>query len=150
GVVRVAQGFDPIAVKQSLDRRLGGRARVFMKEDFMDNEINFYAHKTPIGFIFNAGLAVGVFVGIVFIVQVLHSIISDNIREYATLRAIGYNQSFFVRLVAIIAVTIAVVTYIPSTLATLVIYQVASSATRLPLNLKESYLIEVFLLVVVM
>jgi putative ABC transport system permease protein len=150
GVVRVAQGYDPVAVKEALDRRFGSRARVFLKEDFTDNEIGFYARKTPIGFIFNAGLAVGVFVGIVFIVQVLHGIISDNIREYATLRAIGYNQSFFVRLVAVIAVSIAVITYIPSILVTLLIYQVASSATKLPLVLKDSYLIEVFFLVVTM
>lgn len=150
GVVRVAKGFDPAAVKEALDRKLGSHARVFLKEEFTENETNFYAHKTPIGFIFNAGLAVGVFVGIVFIVQVLHGIISDNIREYATLRAIGYNQSFFVRLVAVIAVSISVVTYLPSTLLTLVIYSVASSATKLPLILKDSYLIEVFFLVVTM
>ena len=150
GVVRVAEGYDPEAVREALVHRFGPRARVFMKQDFMDNEINFYATKTPIGFIFNAGLAVGVFVGIVFIVQVLHGIISDNIREYATLRAIGYKQRFFVVLVAIIAVSIAIVTYLPSTVLALAIYEVASSATRLPLILKVSYLIEVFFLVVAM
>jgi putative ABC transport system permease protein len=150
GVVRVLDGYDAASVKQSLEKRLGSRARVFLKKDFTENEINFYARKTPIGFIFNAGLAVGVFVGIVFISQVLHGIINDNIREYATLRAIGYNQSFFVQLVAVIAVTIAVVTYLPSILITLVIYEVAAAATHLPLNLKVSYLIEVFALVVIM
>ncbi|HEX3860342.1 MAG TPA: FtsX-like permease family protein [Stellaceae bacterium] len=150
GVVRVAKGFDPVAVKEALDHRFGSRARVFVKEDFTENETNFYARKTPIGFIFNAGLAVGVFVGIVFISQVLHGIISDNIREYATLRAIGYNQSFFVRLVAVIAFAIAVITYIPSAAITLVIYAVAASVTKLPLDLKETYLIEVFVLVVTM
>jgi putative ABC transport system permease protein len=81
---------------------------------------------------------------------VLHGIISDNIREYATLRAIGYKQRFFVVLVAIIAVSIAIVTYLPSTVLALGIYEVASSATRLPLILKVSYLIEVFFLVVAM
>jgi putative ABC transport system permease protein len=150
GVVRVADGFDSVAVKQSLESRFGSRARVFLKKSFTDNEINFYAQKTPIGFIFNAGLVVGVFVGIVFISQVLHGIINDNIREYATLRAMGYNQNFFVQLVAIIAVTIAVVTYIPSIFVTLIIYKVASTATKLPLDLKISYLIEVFVLVVTM
>jgi ABC-type transport system, involved in lipoprotein release, permease component len=150
GVVRVAPGYDPDAVRDALERKFGNRARIFIKSDFMDNEIDFYATKTPIGFIFNAGLAVGVFVGIVFIVQVLHGIISDNIREYATLRAIGYKQVFFVQLVAIIAVSIAVVTYLPSTLMALLIYHVASSFTKLPLNLKTSYLVEIFVLVVVM
>jgi putative ABC transport system permease protein len=150
GVVRVADGFDPVAVKQALDERLGARARVFLKDDFTDNETNFYARKTPIGFIFNAGLAVGVFVGIVFISQVLHGIISDNIREYATLRAIGYHQAFFVQLVGVIAITVSIFTYVPSTIITLGIYEVASTATKLPLDLKLSYLIEVFVLVVSM
>jgi putative ABC transport system permease protein len=150
GVVRVADGFDPAAVKQALEHKFGSRARVFLKKEFTVNETNFYARKTPIGFIFNAGLAVGVFVGIVFISQVLHGIISDNIREYATLRAIGYNQGFFVQLVAAIAVAIAITTYIPSILITLAIYAVASAATKLPLILKVSYLIEVFVLVVAM
>ena len=150
GVVRVADGYDPVEVKKALDQRLGSRARVFLKDDFTDNEINFYARKTPIGFIFNAGLLVGVFVGIVFISQVLHGIISDNIREYATLRAIGYHQAFFVQLVGVIAITVAIFTYIPSTIVTLGIYEVASTATRLPLDLKLSYLIEVFVLVVSM
>jgi putative ABC transport system permease protein len=150
GVVRVAPGHDPDDVADALRKRFGSRARIFMKDDFTNNETNFYARKTPIGFIFNAGLAVGVFVGIVFIVQVLHGIISDNIREYATLRAIGYEQSFFVRLVAIIAVTIAVVTYLPSILVTLLIYTVAASVTKLPLILKLSYLVEIFVLVVAM
>ena len=150
GVVRVADGFDPVAVKEALERRFGSRARVFLKKAFTVNETNFYARKTPIGFIFNAGLAVGIFVGIVFISQVLHSIINDNIREYATLRAIGYNQGFFIQLVAVVAVSIAVATYIPSILITLVIYKVAATATHLPLDLKLSYLVEVFVLVVTM
>ena len=53
-------------------------------------------------------------------------------------------------LVAVIAVTIAIVTYLPSTLMALVIYQVASAATKLPLIMKLSYLVDIFLLVVAM
>jgi putative ABC transport system permease protein len=55
-----------------------------------------------------------------------------------------------VSLVAIIAVSIALITYVPSILMTLLIYRVASAATRLPLVLKDTYLIEVFFLVVTM
>src|SRR6185312_6063034 len=38
GVVRVAEGYDPVAVKQALEHRLGSRARVFLKEVFPKNE----------------------------------------------------------------------------------------------------------------
>ncbi len=150
GIVRVSDGSDPAMVKQAIERRLGTAARVFLLPEFIDNEIGFYAYRTPIGFIFNVGLAVGIFVGIVFISQVLHGIINDNIREYAALRAIGYNQTFFIALVAFIAIAIAVLTYIPSVLITLLIYRLAASTTRLPLDLKVTYLVTVLSVVVVM
>lgn len=150
GVVRVRDGVDPALVKARLEQRLGARARVFLHEEFIDNEIDFYAYRTPIGFIFNVGLAVGIFVGIVFISQVLHGIISDNIREYAALRAIGYNQLFFIFLVGFIAIAIALITYLPSVLVTLLIYHVAASVTKLPLDLKGYYLIAVLLIVLAM
>ena len=150
GIVRVSDGADPVAVRSAIEQRLGGSARVFLLPDFIENEIDFYAYRTPIGFIFNVGLAVGIFVGVVFISQVLHGIINDNIREYAALRAIGYDQTFFVSLVACIAVAIAVITYIPSVLITLLIYRLAASATRLPLDLKPTYLVTVLSIVLVM
>ena len=150
GVVRVADGADPVAVKAALQDRLGSRARVFLKREFISNEIDFYAYRTPIGFIFNVGLAVGVFVGTVFISQVLHGIIGDNVREYAALRAIGYDQIFFLYLVAFIAVAIAVITYLPSIAVTLLIYHAAASVTKLPLDLKDQYLVAILALVIVM
>lgn len=150
GVVKVADGADPAAVKAALERKLGTGARVFLKADFIENEIDFYAYRTPIGFIFNVGLVVGIFVGIVFISQVLHGIINDNMREYAALRAIGYGQSFFVYLVAFIAVALAVTTYFPSIAITLLIYNVAASVTKLPIDLKVQYLAMVLAIVVVM
>ena len=150
GIVRVAQGFDPVAVKQAIEQRLGSKARVFLKEGFIRNEMKFYSEDTPIGFIFDAGLLVGVIVGIVFISQVLHGIVSDNMREYATLRAMGYKQVFFVILVSAIAIAIALITYVPSAIVSFFVYDLAASATKLPMVMKPSYMIEVFLLVVTM
>jgi len=150
GIVRVAPGADPAVVKQRIEQRLGGQARVFLKEDFIKNEMKFYSDDTPIGFIFDAGLLVGVVVGIVFISQVLHGIVSDNMREYATLRAMGYKQAFFLILVTVIAISIALVTYIPSSIVSYFVYDLAASATKLPMRMKPSYMAEVFLLVVTM
>ena len=150
GIVRVAKGFDPAAVKQAIEQRLGSKVRVFLKEGFIRNEMKFYSEDTPIGFIFDAGLLVGVIVSIVFISQVLHGIVSDNMREYATLRAMGYKQVFFVILVSAIAIAIALITYIPSAIVSYFVYDLAASATKLPMVMKPSYMIEVFLLVVTM
>ena len=148
GVVRVADGYDPAAVRDAIQQRLGPQARVFLKNDFIDNEQEFWAKNTPIGFVFNLGLAVGILVGIVFVSQTLHGIVADNMREYATLRAMGYSQNFFVFLVGSIAVAIGLITYAPSAVVSYFIFVGAASVTKLPMQLKPSYMIEVFIIVV--
>jgi putative ABC transport system permease protein len=150
GIVRLAKGYDPAAVQSAIRQRLGNQAKVFLKQEYVANEQNFIARETPIGFVFDLGLGVGVVVGIVFISQVLHGIVSDNMREYATLRAIGYKQQFFVVLVGAIAIAISILTYVPSTIVSYFVYRITERATMLPMQLKGSYLIEVFILVLTM
>lgn len=150
GVVRVDPGQDAAQVKADIQRRLGKAAQVFLKQEFIANEIDYYAGKTPIGYIFRLGLVVGAFVGVVFISQALHGIVNDNIKEYATLRAIGYQQNFFVAVVAFIALAISVVAYIPSAFAAWGVYTLAASATNLPLRMNLPDMASIFCLVLLM
>lgn len=150
GVVRVADGHDVAAVRDRLAAVLDGRARVFLKQDFIDNEIAYYAENTPIGYIFRLGLIVGTFVGIVFISQALHGIVSDNLKEYATLRAIGYQQGFFGAVVGFIALVLSVAAYIPSSILAWGVYVLAAGASKLPLRMNLPDMSAIFALVLVM
>lgn len=150
GVVRVEDGREVTAVRDQLAAALEGRARVFLKQDFIDNEIAYYAENTPIGYIFRLGLLVGTFVGIVFISQALHGIVSDNLKEYATLRAIGYQQGFFAAVVGCIAVVLSVSAYIPSALMAWGVYALAADASKLPLRMNLPDMASIFVLVLVM
>lgn len=150
GLVRVAEGAEPARVKAAIEAKLGNRARVFLKSEFMDNEIHYYSRETPIGTIFNMGLVVGTIVGIVFISQALHGIVNDNIREYAALRAVGYSQGFFVMLVSVVSLAISVVAYLPSCLAAWGVYSLAAAATKLPLVMKPMNMLTILGVVVVM
>lgn len=136
GLVRVRPGSDAKDVRTAIQQKLGNRAHVFTKPEFAANEVRYYAEETPIGYIFRMGLVVGVLVGTVFISQALHGIVNDNIKEYATLRAMGYDQSFFLVLVTAISLTLAVCAYLPSTLMAWGIYRLAAGATKLPLQMK--------------
>lgn len=150
GVVRVAPGAQPVQVKAEIARRLGKTAQVFLKQEFIANEIDYYASKTPIGYIFRLGLVVGAFVGVVFISQALHGIVNDNIKEYATLRAIGYQQNFFVAVVTFISLAISLVAYVPSAFAAWGVYALAASATNLPLRMNLPDMASIFFLVLLM
>lgn len=150
GLVRVRPGADVKAVRAAIQQKLGERAHVFTKPEFTANEVRYYADETPIGYIFRMGLVVGVLVGTVFISQALHGIVHDNIKEYATLRAMGYDQSFFRALVTAISLTLAVSAYLPSALAAWGIYRLAADATKLPLHMKPEDMGLIFAVVVAM
>lgn len=150
GLLRLAPGADPQAVKQRLQAVVGDRVRIFTRQEFIDGEKAFYATRTPIGMIFNIGLLVGVVVGVVFISQVLHGIIDANLKEYAVLVAMGYKRYFFRLIVFEIAAVIAVATFIPSLLLSVGLYAAAGAATKLPLVLRPEAALGVFVLVVVM
>lgn len=150
GLVRAAPGIDSKALRAAIQGKLGTRAQVYTRAEFAANEVRYYADETPIGYIFRMGLVVGVLVGTVFISQALHGIVNDNIKEYATLRAMGYDQSFFVALVAVISLTLSVCSYIPSTLVAWGIYHLAASATKLPLQMKLGDMTTILAVVIAM
>ena len=102
---------------------------MFLKSDFIDNEQEFWAKNTPIRICFQPRTG-----GrcsrrhFVFVSQTLHGIVADNMREYATLRAMGYSQNFFVFLVGSIAVAIGLITYAPS--AVVVLFHICGRRIR--------------------
>lgn len=150
GVVRLRPGSNIDEVKTRLQQHFGSRVRIFSKAEFIDNERDYYANRTPIGYIFRLGLLVGVMVGIVFILQALHGIINDNMTEYAVMRAMGYRQSFFWMLIGNITAGFVILAYIPSLFITAFLYWIATDAIQLPMIQKPEDALVVLVLVIFM
>ncbi len=93
----------------------------------------FQTTQKPVGIVFGFGIVIGVLVGIVIVYQVLSSDVADHLREYATFKAIGYRQKFFVGIVFEEALILAVLGFIPGLAIALVLYQVIAMATGLPI-----------------
>jgi putative ABC transport system permease protein len=55
----------------------------------------FQTTQRPIGIVFGFGIVIGVLVGVIIVYQVLSTDVADHIREYATFKATGYRQRFF-------------------------------------------------------
>ena len=73
--------------------------RVQTRQQLIDQELAFWQHSTPIGFIFGLGTVMGFIVGVVICYQILYSDVDDHMAEFATLKAIGYHNSYFVSVV---------------------------------------------------
>ena len=72
-------------------------------------------------------------VGIVIVYQILYSNISTQLTAYATLKAIGYKNNYLLILVFQQAFVLAVLAYIPGFAVSMLLYDFAMDATKLPI-----------------
>ncbi|HEX3996864.1 MAG TPA: FtsX-like permease family protein, partial [Acetobacteraceae bacterium] len=102
---------------------------------------------TPIGFIFAFGSLMGLIVGMVIVYQILFSDIASHLREFATLKAIGYSNGYLNRVVLSAALLLAVLGFVPGLALSAVLYEVVNKGTYLRLEMNASRAVWVFVLI---
>lgn len=131
GVVKLTQGVDPVKARHAMQERLGQSVKVFTKKQFIEKEQLFWQHNTPIGSIFFIGMCMGFAVGVIICYQILANDISEHMREFATLKAMGYTNRYFFGLVIQQAVYLALLGFIPGLLVSIILFWFNSYATGL-------------------
>ena len=94
---------------------------------------SFQTTQRPVGLVLGFGVVIGILVGIIIVYQVLSTDVADHLKEYATFKAIGYPQRFFLGIVFEEALILAVLGFFPGLLVSLGLYAVVASVTGLPL-----------------
>jgi putative ABC transport system permease protein len=150
GLVHVADGVDPAAVRDRLRALLPEDVVVMTRADFIKRETDYWNAATPIGFVFTFGSVIGLVVGTVIVYQILFSDVSDHLAEYATLRAIGYSNGYVSGVVVQQALILAVLGYAVGMLAAVQLYGVTRNATRLPMQLTVERAVAVLVATVAM
>ena len=124
--------------------------RAFTKNQWVQAEQSYQSRQTPIGFVFGFGVIIGMVVGLVIVYQVLSTDVQDHMAEYATFKAIGYPPKFFMGIVFEESISLATLGFLPGMCISLVLYQLASSETGLPISMPLGRLLFVFVLTSVM
>jgi putative ABC transport system permease protein len=122
---------------------------VFTHEELIEREQQFHASQ-PEGIILKFGTIVGFVVGVIILYQVLYSDVSDHLPEYATLKAMGYSDRSLLLVILQEAVILGVLGFIPGFFASVALYDLLVTLTRIPLAMKTSVAIQVFLLTIIM
>jgi len=146
GLIKVKPGYDPERVRAQLANALPKDVRVLTHSQLDEAEREFWSSNTPIGFIFALGVCLGLVVGIIVVYQILYTDVTDHLQEYATLKAIGYKDSFLFVIIIYESVILSVFGYIPGFFISLLVYSVARDATFLPLQMTTERGIVVYLL----
>jgi putative ABC transport system permease protein len=150
GLIHLKPGYDVKRVKKQLQDFLPKDVLVNTPDGFAQIEKDYWANGTGIGFIFGLGVGVGFIVGIVIVYQILYSDVSEHLPEYATLKAMGYSDGYLLGVLLQEALLLAVLGYLPSVILSLGLYQLAFSATLLPIAMTVNRAMTVFVLTVAM
>jgi putative ABC transport system permease protein len=145
-MVTLDPGADPLHVAEVLrDRIPADEAQVRSLSDAMTAERRFQTVERPVGVIFGFGALMGVMVGLVIVYQVLSTEVSDHLREYATLKAIGYRTGYFLGIVAEQAIILGLAGFVPGYLVSSAIYGMLAGTTGLPIEMTQDRAITILI-----
>jgi len=146
GLIRVRPGEDVNQAIRGLAAALPSDVRFYAMPEFLEQEKAYWLKTSPIGFVFTAGLVMGLVVGSVVVYQILYTDVSNHRAEYATMKAMGYRDWQLALLVLRQAMLMSVLGFIPGALMADAIYTVTRNATLLPLEMTFARTAQVYLL----
>ncbi|WP_328733797.1 ABC transporter permease DevC [Falsiroseomonas selenitidurans] len=148
--IRLRPGADVLDVQRRLRDLLPPDAMVLTQAQLHAHERGYWEEATPIGFIFSFGSLMGLVVGMVIVYQILFSDIAGHLKEYATLKALGYSNLYLSQVVLGAALILAVTGFVPGMLVSALLYDVVGSATYLPLSMDVARASSVFAMIFTM
>ncbi|MFK7831209.1 MAG: ABC transporter permease DevC [Congregibacter sp.] len=150
GLIRLRPGSDAVAVQRAIAAGIPGDVIVMTPEEFKNKEIRYWNKTTPVGYLFAFGALIGIVVGFIIVYQILFADVQEHLQEYATLKAMGYTQAYLRGVVLQQSLILGVLGFIPGCLVSMLAFNAAVDATRLPLEMTLSSALFVFLLTLVM
>ncbi len=137
-------------VQTALRNLMGHEILVLTYDELVKLEQDYWQNSAPIGFIFGMGIIMGLIVGMVIVYQILFTDITNNLSQYATLKAMGYSHNYLVRVVFSSAALLAVLGFIPGLFVSLLLYQVAEANIYIPFPMPFSKIVTVFFFILTM
>jgi putative ABC transport system permease protein len=138
GVIKLAPGADPITVQARLKQALPSAITVMTKPELIAFERRFQAAVSSAGPIFAIGTVVGFVVGMLISYQVTYTDVSDQLPQYATLKAIGYPIRFLLRVVLEQAALNGLAGWVPAWLVGVLLYRLIGEVALLPMRMSPA------------
>ena len=144
GVVQLQSGADVSDVQKRLNDVLEPSLQVLTVEELQQREVEHWKRNTSFGLIFGLGVLVGFSVGGIVVYQILYSEVGEHISEYATMKAMGYDDRFVVAIIIQESVILASLAFLPSLIVSALLYRILMQATGLLVVMSFSRAVLVF------
>jgi putative ABC transport system permease protein len=133
-LLQIAPGANAEAVAARLRDLISDKTlRIRSYAQAAAEDLSYQQTRRPTGIIFGFGVIIGILVGIVIVYQVLSTDVADHLSEYATFKAMGYPQRFFLGIVFEEALILAILGFVPGFIVASGLLAGMKKATTLPL-----------------
>lgn len=149
GLLHVKPGTDIPDLIQRLQAYLPNDVKVMSKKQLIAEDKIVVEYSSPMGIVFLFAMIGSIIIGIVILYQVLFQNIARFLKEYATLKAIGYDHKFLMTIVLEQVVIFAVTGYIPGFIISIFVYQSLAEVTKMRFLMSFNIAIFIFALIVV-
>lgn len=146
GLLKVTKGTNPETMVKLLNKVLPPNVIIMTKREFINRELNYLNQSTPIGFVFALGTAIGFIVGVIIVYDIIYTDIGDNLPQYAMLKAIGYSSLYLRKIIVLESIILAILGFFPGVCLSILVYQIAASATGLLIRMNSGLMVMVFIL----
>lgn len=131
GLIKVKYGTNINSLIKTLNKSLPQDIKVFKKQDFIQRELRHWNQTTSVGFVFGLGKIIGFVVGMIIVYNIICTDISNNLPQYATLKAMGYSTLYLQSIIFIESIIMSVLGFLPGFCISVLIYQVIANTTGL-------------------
>jgi putative ABC transport system permease protein len=136
-LVRLRPGANAGVVASAIERALPG-ARAFPRDEMAGITRSFWVERTKIGFLLLLGATLGVFVGGIVVAQILYASVNEHLREYGTLKALGIGDRAIYGAIALQAVMLAALGYVPGLAIGIGVAAAAAAGRGTPIEITPS------------
>ncbi len=134
GLATVAKGREA-EVLSRLRSQLPADVKAVSRGELLARETDFWVNQTSTGKIFAFGVFVAMLVASVVVYQVLSNDVRSRQSEYATLKAMGYTNSWLSSVVARQSMVYAAAAYPPAVLLSYLVYRATEALADIPMRM---------------
>ena len=146
GLVRLNDNIDKASTIQAIKDKLDDDLLIMSPEQLANREIRYTVINAPIGAVFGIGLIVSLFIGTVICYQILYNEVTDNLPQYATLKAMGFGPNYLIQTIMEEAAVLSVIGFLPGLGLSFLIYDITADATRLIMEFSLLSIFSIFCL----
>jgi putative ABC transport system permease protein len=146
GLIRIGEGQDPAAAKAAIAEVLPDDVVILTRDELIGQEQDYFIAVKPVGIMFDVGAIIAFVVGAVTLFQVLSTEINNRLKEYATIKAIGFGTRFVYGLGVAQTAMLVLLGFVPAVVISLIVFDRVRAASHLPVQMGGALIEQVLVL----